>query len=87
MSEGQAASPIEVWARRMRETGLTPILLPILELARAFGPLASQVLLLGEPLLADQVGRGPLRQMARWLSDPAQVNRLLEETITGGAEE
>jgi|GEM_PF-2773351 hypothetical protein len=87
MNEGQAVSPIEIWAQRMQAAGLMPVLLPLLELARAFGPLASQVLLLGEPLLAGQMGQGPLRQMAGWLDDPAQVNRLLEETVTGGARE
>lgn len=87
MSEGQAVSAVETWARKMQVAGLTPVLLPILELARVFGPLASQVLLLSEPLLAGRVGQGPLRQMAEWLDDPLQVNRLLEETVTGGAKE
>jgi len=74
---------IEAWAERMGAAGLTPLLVLLLELARPFGFLVGQALLLGEPLLAGAGGRRTLREAAEWLADPEQIDRLLARLLDG----
>ncbi|MGD1995928.1 MAG: hypothetical protein PVH62_04050 [Anaerolineae bacterium] len=77
------APPGEAWVRRVERAGLTPVVIPLLEVARALGFLAGQALLLGEPLVAGTTTQGTLRGMAEWLADPDQVDRLLRRFETG----
>jgi hypothetical protein len=61
--------------------GLTPIIIPLLELARPLGFLISQLILLGEPLLIGPDGPGSLRKTAEWLEDPKNVDELLAQLL------
>lgn len=77
MGEAERALQVEEWAQRIEATGLTPVLLPLLELARPLGFLMSQILLLGEPLLDGISSRGTVQKAAVWLEDPDLVDQLL----------
>ncbi len=81
MSEEEDILQIEAWAQRVEAAGLMPIAVPLLELARAFGFLASQALLLSEPLLVGITSQSAVRQTAEWLEDPERVDRLLARLL------
>lgn len=85
MSEGEDTQ-LEAWIERIQLAGLTPILIPLLELARALGLVASQLFLLGEPLFAGTAGQSSLQSITEWLEDPQRVDRLLAqlEDSSGG---
>lgn len=86
MSEGEDAQ-LEAWVERIQLAGLTPVVMPLLELARPLGLVVSQLFLLGEPLLAGTTGRSTLQSVAQWLEDPQRIDRLmaqLEDSSKGG---
>ena len=68
---------MEKWVQRIEEMGLSPLAVPLLELARALGPLIAQALLLGYPLLSGVVSSEALERAAGWLDDSRGAERLL----------
>ncbi|HEC34239.1 MAG TPA: hypothetical protein ENI37_05930 [Chloroflexi bacterium] len=67
----------EEWGRRIKEAGLNPVAIPLLETARALGFVAAQALLLGQPFLAGLVDEAALQRATAWLEDPQQIEELL----------
>ena len=65
------------WVRRIEEAGLGPLLVPLLELTRALGPLIAQALLLGHPLLSGVISSEALEHAADWLDDSRGAEQLL----------
>jgi len=63
-------------ARRIEALGLSPVALPLLEIARAFGFLGSQVLLMTQPLLTGLVNDETLERTAAFLDHPELLDRL-----------
>lgn len=77
MGEGESSLPIETWARSIEARGLAPLAVPALELARAFGFLVNQALLMTTPLLAGTASSDVVHQAAELLGDPKHIDRLL----------
>lgn len=67
---------VETWARRIEALGLVPLALPLVEIARAFGFLGSQALLLAQPLMAGIVNETALEQAATLLDSPELLEQL-----------
>ena len=63
-------------ARRIEALGLSPVALPLLEIARALGFLGSQVLLVAQPLLTGLVNDVTLERTAAFLDHPELLDRL-----------
>ena len=78
MEQDEHAQQIEQWAERIEQAGLVPIVTTLLELARPLGFLASQALLLSEPLLSGFSGHNTMHKTANLLEDPEQVDQLLK---------
>jgi hypothetical protein len=73
---GENAVPwVESWADRVRALGLSAIALPLLEVARALGPVGSNALLAAQPLLAGLADDGPLVRLAVLLDDPSLIDQ------------
>jgi hypothetical protein len=81
MGERHHTHQVELWAQRIEQTGLTPVAVPLLEIARALGFVAGQLLLLGEPILAGSSARGGLRRAVEWLEEPRRVDLLLTRLL------
>jgi hypothetical protein len=69
--------------RWIEKAGLSPVAIPVLEVARALGLVAAQALLLGQPLLRGLVDDAALDDAVHWLEDPEQVERSLERLERG----
>ena len=67
---------VETWARRIEALGLSAVVFPLFELARAFGRLGSQVMFLIQPFMSDTVSGSTLSKTARMLEDPAFYEQL-----------
>ena len=74
----------EEWVRRIEEAGLSPILVPVLEIARALGFVAAQALIFGQPLLNGLVDEEAINRTTTWLEDPRQVEALLDRLSEEG---
>ncbi|MBN1178576.1 MAG: hypothetical protein JXD18_05155 [Anaerolineae bacterium] len=83
MEQGEQAQYIEHWAERIERAGMVSITTALLEAARPLGFLASQVLLLGEPLLSGFTASSPVRRVAEMIEDPDQVDLLLQRLSKG----
>jgi hypothetical protein len=70
-------SRVEILAQRIETAGLTPVAIVLLEITRALGLLASQTLIIGEPLLSGLVNPDALRETSDWLADPDRVEELI----------
>jgi len=66
---------IETWARRFERLGLSPVALVLLEIARAFGFLGSQVLLVAQPLVTGVVNDTTLERAVDLLESPEMLER------------
>jgi hypothetical protein len=66
---------IETWARRFERLGLSPVALVLLEIARAFGFLGSQVLLVAQPLVTGIVNDTTLERAVDLLESPEMLER------------
>lgn len=73
-TEGEAW--VETWARRIEALGLAPLVLSFVEIARPFGSLGSQALLLAQPLMAGIVNETTLERAATLLDSPELLERL-----------
>ena len=69
---------LDQWAERIHYSGLSVVVLPLLEIGRGLGVLASQVLLLTQPVLAGLVDKTSIDRYVALLEDPRAVERLIE---------
>ncbi|TET53534.1 MAG: hypothetical protein E3J64_03405 [Anaerolineales bacterium] len=67
---------VEDWAGRIRALGFSPGALLLIETARALGLLASQALLLVEPVIGGFVDQGTLNRLSALLEDGELLDRL-----------
>lgn len=67
---------VETWARRIEVLGLSPVALPLIEIAHAFGFLGSQALLMAQPLVTDIVNDATLEQATALLDSPELLDQL-----------
>ena len=67
---------VETWARRIDALGLSSIILPLIDVAHAFGFLGSQALLIAQPLLSGIVSETTIERIATLLNDPESLERL-----------
>lgn len=67
---------IDEWAERIEALNLSPIALPLLEIARAFGFLGGQVLFIVQPLVDDLVSAAAVERTAMLLNDPETLEQL-----------
>ena len=68
---------LDQWAERIRGTGLAVIAIAMLEIGRGLGFLASQTLLLAQPLLAGLVEHTHINRYVAFLDDPAAIDELI----------
>jgi len=61
---------VETWARRIEALGLSPVALSLVEMARAYGFLGSQALLVAQPLVTGIAGDATLERISALLDDP-----------------
>jgi len=61
---------IETWFTRIEGLGLSSLVFPILELARAFGCLGSQTLLLVQPFVTGIISDATFSKTVEILEDP-----------------
>ena len=69
---------LDQWAERIHCSGLSVVVLPLLEIGRGLGVLASQVLLLTQPVLTGLVNKTSIDRCVALLEDPRAVERLIE---------
>ncbi len=69
---------LDQWAERIYHSGLSAAALPLLEISRALGFLASQALLLAQPVLAGFVDKESINRYVALLEDPAALDSLIE---------
>jgi hypothetical protein len=74
---------IEAWARRIHALGLSQILLPLIDVAHAFGFLGSQALVLTKPLAAGIVDDTAIERAAVLLSS-SELLEHLRVSLEGG---
>jgi hypothetical protein len=67
---------VETWARRIEALGLSPVALPLIEIAHAFGFLGSQALLMTQPLVTGIVNDATLEQATALLDSPELLDQL-----------
>lgn len=83
MAESSEGPKLEAWVRRIENTGWTPVVMPLLELARALGLVASQAILMGQPLFRGSASEATLQEMSEWLANPDKVEQLIERFEQG----
>jgi hypothetical protein len=69
---------LDQWAERIHRSGLTVVAVPLLEIGRGLGFLASQALLLAKPLLASLVDDASIDRYVTLLDDPDALEKLIE---------
>jgi hypothetical protein len=69
---------LDQWAERIHHSGLSPVALPLLEVSRGLGFLASQALLLGQPVLTGLVDKESINRYVALLEDPAALDDLIK---------
>jgi hypothetical protein len=69
---------LEQWAERIHLSGLSVVALPLLEVGRGLGFLASQALLLTQPVLGGLVDTESISQYVALLEDPDALDRLIQ---------
>jgi hypothetical protein len=74
--EAESATWLENWAERIDRSGFSPIALPLLHIAEAFGFLGSQALLIAQPLAADIVNETTYERAVALLDDRELLERL-----------
>ncbi|MFQ6100962.1 MAG: hypothetical protein ACE5OS_06965 [Anaerolineae bacterium] len=75
-SEAEQSAWVETWARRLEALGLSPVALPLIEVARAFGFLGSQALLMAQPLVAGIANDAMLERISALLDNPELLEQL-----------
>jgi hypothetical protein len=77
-SEADQAQWLDHWATRIYGSGLTAVALPVLQVAQGLGFLASQALLLVQPVLAGLVDATSINRCLVLLEDPTMMEGLVE---------
>jgi hypothetical protein len=67
---------VDKLARRIEQKGASSLALLLIEVARPFGFLGSQALLMAQPLLTGIIGNTTVEQATVLLDDPELLNRL-----------
>jgi hypothetical protein len=67
---------VDAWARRIDALGLSPIVLPLVDIAHTFGFLGSQALLIAQPLAASIVNETTIERAAALLDSPELLEQL-----------
>jgi hypothetical protein len=67
---------VEVWARRIDALGLSPMVLPLLDIAHTYGFLGSQALLMAQPLAAGIVNDATFERTVALLDSPELLEQL-----------
>jgi hypothetical protein len=75
-SEAEGQAWVETWAGRIEALGLATLALPLIEIARAFGFVGSQALLLAQPLMSGIVNETTLEHTLTLLDSPELLERL-----------
>jgi hypothetical protein len=75
-SEAEGQAWIETWAGHIQALGLATVALPLIEIARAFGFVGSQALLLAQPLISGVVSETTLEHTMTLLDSPELLERL-----------
>jgi hypothetical protein len=77
--DGETEQPlwVEGWGRRIDALGLSAVALVLIEAARPFGLLGSQMLLLAGPLLGGLVDDTAVARASALLDSPDLLNRLV----------
>jgi hypothetical protein len=69
---------LDHWAERIHRSGLAVVVVPLLEIGRGLGFLASQALLLARPALAALVDEARIGRCVALLDDPSTLEGLIE---------
>ena len=69
---------LEQWAERIHRSDLSVVILPLLEVSRGLGFLASQALLLTQPVLEGLVKRESIDRYVTLLEDPVALEDLIQ---------
>lgn len=69
---------LDHWAERIHHSGLAVIALPLLEIGRGLGFLASQAVLLVQPALGSLVDGASVARWITLLQDPVALQTLIE---------
>lgn len=75
--EPVSAGQLDQWAERIHRSGLAVVILPLLELGRGFGFLASQALLMIQPAISALVNPSEIDRYAAFLEDPTALEDLI----------
>ena len=67
---------VEAWARRIDALGLSSVVLPLIDIAHAFGFLGSQALVMTRPLAAGIVDDAAIEHAAALLDSPELLEQL-----------
>jgi len=67
---------VEAWARRIEALGLSLVMLPLIELAHAFGALGSQAILMAQPLVTGIVNDTTLKRTMALLDNAELLEQL-----------
>jgi hypothetical protein len=68
---------LDQWAEHIHDSGLSVVALPLLEIGRGLGVLASHAILLAQPILAGLVDEENIAQCVALLEDPSALERLI----------
>ena len=69
---------LDEWTERIDHSGLSVVALPLLEIGRGLGVLASHALLLIQPVLKGLVDSASINRYVTILEDPVALERLIE---------
>ena len=69
---------LDEWAERIDHSGLSVVALPLLEIGRGLGVLASHALLLIQPVLKGLVDSASINRYVTILEDSVALERLIE---------
>jgi hypothetical protein len=69
---------LDQWAKRIHHSGLAIVALPLLEMGRGLGFLASQALLLAQPVIGVLTDEANVNKYITLLQDPVTLERLIE---------
>jgi hypothetical protein len=80
MSEPKANQEkwLDQWAERIHHSGLSVVVLPLLEVCQGLGFLAGQTLLLAQPVLAGLIDETSIDRYVTFLEDPTSLESLIE---------
>jgi hypothetical protein len=67
---------VDTWAKHIESRGLSPVVLLLLEAARAFGFLGSQALLMAQPLMNGLLNDSTVERTIALLESPELLERL-----------